>query len=289
MASALVDPAILRFLQSGRCEGSTYFLPEGIRFEPPTYKALNEVLSRLGGKWNRRAGGHVFETDPAPLLVVVFSTGEMPPKNPTAYFSTPAEVAEALLTDERLPRIPGAEGDLVRILEPSAGSGSLLDAVEGYCRRRDLHPLIDAVEILPKFRERLVEAGRIVVATDFLAYTPKPVYDAVVMNPPFSTEADRLAYVAHVLHAMLRVRPGGVVLAVAPGGLAFRKDRRIADLRSAVEESGTWFPLDGPAFKDSGTEVRTVLLGWTRPPAGGVIDDEPTSDPCESAVQETLL
>ena len=54
----------------GECcvEGNTLFLPDR-QLDRPTYQAVNKVLVNIGGKWNRKAKGHVFtDGDPAELL-----------------------------------------------------------------------------------------------------------------------------------------------------------------------------------------------------------------------------
>lgn len=61
-------------LKRGRCEGFTYFLPAG-RLEPRLYKAVNNVLTNAGGKWNKKAQAHLFNCDPAETLGLVFKTG----------------------------------------------------------------------------------------------------------------------------------------------------------------------------------------------------------------------
>lgn len=273
MSTALIEEYYLNLLHAGRVEGNVYYLPEEVGIGKPgqlsreSYVAVNEIITRIGGKWTRKLGGHVFEDDPKPLMLLIFETGEMPPKNPTAFYATPPEVAERLLTDPVLPRIPSGTCGTPIILEPSAGTGHLVDAIVSHCVRRGLGPLIDCCEILPRLQEKLVAAGHNLVAGDFLAYEPTDLYDAIVMNPPFAIEGDSLAYVTHIRHAMEMLRPGGVLLAVVPGGYSFRNNKRVKELREKLQDGPKWGRVDlaDDAFKGSGTGVRTILLGWTKP------------------------
>ena len=40
---------------------------------------VNDVLENIGGKWDRKAKGHVFDEDPTDRLETVFLTGEIIP------------------------------------------------------------------------------------------------------------------------------------------------------------------------------------------------------------------
>src|ERR671925_807732 len=65
---------------------------------PTLYTEVNEVLTRLGGKWKGgRTKAHVFQEDPTLLIEYVLSSAVMPPKNPEAFFPTPKEVARGIM------------------------------------------------------------------------------------------------------------------------------------------------------------------------------------------------
>lgn len=261
-----VDQVVLDVLADGRADANVYYLP-GKQLDRKLYVAVNEVLTRIGGKWNRRQKGHVFDDnlDAGQLVALVVESGDMPPKNPTAFFPTPPDVADMLLRAPALPRIPGTAS---RILEPSAGKGALAEAVATYCDEAGIAATLDVCEVLPRFRESLAAGGYRIVGEDFLGFTADDSYDAIVMNPPFAVESDRLAYITHIQRAWLMLAPGGVLLAVAPGGFAFRDDKRVAAFRDVMAEHGAWIAAEDGAFKPSGTGVRTVLIGATKP-AGG--------------------
>lgn len=254
-ATAVPD-AVLGVLRDGTADGHTFRLPDR-QLDRPLYVAVNDVLTRIGGRWDRSRKGHVFPTDvdPAPLVDLVVRSGQMPPRNPTAYYPTPRSVSEILLTSPRLPRVP--RGSVV--LEPSAGTGELAAAVTLWCDPAR----VDCVEVVPRFAYLASQVGHTVIVADFLAYDPGPVYDAVVTNPPFAVEGDPLAYVTHITHAWACLRPGGVLLAVAPAGFGFRDDRRVRELRALLDP--VVFTIDGAAFSEVDSGVRVVLVGATKP------------------------
>ena len=87
----------------------------------------------------------------------------------------------------------------MKVLEPNAGMGHLADKIKA--KGADL----DVGELANTMAELLSEKGHNVVSSDFLDYNPGPIYDRIVMNPPFSHDAD----VHHVTHALTMLKPGG--------------------------------------------------------------------------------
>ena len=214
------------------------------------YVRVNDTIERLGGKWNKKQKAHIFKDDPRPLFIQMLETGMMPPKNPTAYFPTPVSLAQ---------RMAAFIPDSARlILEPSAGTGHIARAIREQCPDAQL----DCCEVFPLFQKELQEQGFTLVSSDFIAFRPfreTRGYDAVLMNPPFSLEGDKMAYVTHIMHAWTMVNPGGLLVAIAPNGLT-NQDKRIQKLNALVERYGSVEKLASGAFKESGTGVQTVMV-----------------------------
>ena len=72
-----------------------------------------------------------------------------------------------------------------------------------------------------------VALGGTVTCMDFLETTPEPVYDRVIMNPPFTRGADA----KHVLHALGFVKPGGLLVSVMSNGASYRGDKAYERIR----------------------------------------------------------
>lgn len=240
LRAAVVDPA-----------DRTLTLTGG-QLDRKVYVEVNEVLERLGGKWNRSKRAHVFEANPADALATVLESGAAPEKNPEAFFATPALVVERLLDLARIDR------DGLRILEPSAGDGAILTGLYYYLPACDRTAEVLAVELHPARAEKARRTGFLVLEGDFLTMPfPEAPFDRVVMNPPFAVAGDAQAYITHIEHAFTLLRPGGRLVSVAPMGFTFRKDKRSAAFLSRV---GYWEPLPVDAFRESGTGVRCALL-----------------------------
>lgn len=161
-------------------------------------------------------------------------------------FPTPPELAKRMIEIANLQ--PGH-----RILEPSAGTGSLLkalDAARGYVPDHEPPMDIVAVEISPQLVRALPErlCGSIRCA-DFLSCNGDlGTFDRIVMNPPFQNGSD----IAHILHARSMLKPGGKLVAICANG-----PRQQERLRPLAE---TWEPLPAGTFEEQGTSVNTVLL-----------------------------
>lgn len=162
-------------------------------------------------------------------------------------FPTPVDVAAQMADAAEL--APG-----LRILEPSAGTGRLIDAAalsawewNGEC------VAVEHSEVLAR-NLRAKYSGVDVRQADFLACNGDlGTFDRVLMNPPFENAAD----VKHILHARSMLRPGGVLVAICANG-----PRQAEALRPLAE---TWEPLPPDTFKAQGTGVRTVLLTMRGP------------------------
>ncbi len=173
--------------------------------------------------------------------------------NRTSLFPTPIAIADQLA--QTVPQ--GA----YLILEPSAGTGSLANAVTRNLMERGQNHGMHCCEILSQLRRSLSERGYQVVGEDFLEYDPGYQYDCIIMNPPFKNTD----WLDHVEHALELLKPGGTLSAIVPAGFAFREEKRIKAFRELVEEHGWWQYLPDDTFVESGTSVRTVMLVLHKP------------------------
>lgn len=238
-----VSAEVLDILRGAVAEGNS--LKIAGRLDRETYVRLADTLKAVGGKWNRGAQAFLFSEDAAPVLAKLLDDGSVIRPQDEGWFPTPVPVIARMLELANL-----ASG--MTVLEPSAGEGALASAVAAAgCA-------VDCVEQNAKRAGVTYAAGiaRAVTMADFLALPMQPVYDRIVMNPPFADKAD----IAHVRHALGFLKPGGVLVAVMSVGVMFREDRETTEFREMfLKGGGTFEPLPDDAFKVSGTGVRTVL------------------------------
>ena len=149
----------------------------------------------------------------------------------------------------------------MRVLEPSAGTGRLLDALPGivpFGQVRQTALQVVAIELNPALAARLACSGLAgtVRCADFLQCSADAedlgLFDAVLMNPPFAQGAD----IEHITHALTMLKPGGRLVALCANG-----SRQNASLRPLVEaRGGDWEDLPADTFKEEGTGVRVALI-----------------------------
>lgn len=146
----------------------------------------------------------------------------------------------------------------MKVLEPSAGNGELADAMS----KKGVD--VDAVELASDLRMILQEKGYNLVGDDFTQFKSDPVYDRIVMNPPFSNDQD----IDHVRHAYSMLKPGGRLVAIVSsmaGDRSNSRNREFKDWFSSLDGEESLLPSD--AFMDSlnPTAVRTKTLVIDKP------------------------
>jgi predicted RNA methylase len=248
-----VNNHVLRILSGAAVNGNALVLPD--QLERAMYVAVNKVLEAAGWKWDRKAKAHTCEGDAVDVLEQVLLTGEVTvAKNEFGYFPTPKPIVAQLIGLAELQ--PG-----MAVLEPSAGQGAIAAEL---CRAG---VDVDAFELLEANIKPLVAALRnevganAVVHSNFLVEEPAPVYDRVVMNPPFSRQQD----IKHVMHAFKFLKPGGRLVSVMSASITFRTDKLTQEFHALLSRhEGGILPLPAGAFRESGTLVSTVIVTLKR-------------------------
>jgi hypothetical protein len=92
------------------------------------------------------------------------------------------------------------------------------------------------------------EKGFNVLQANFLEITPEPIYDLVLMNPPFYGKH----YQLHVNHARKFLRKGGACYAILP-------ITAVTDHGFVEDTMGRWKDLPTGAFSASGTNINTGI------------------------------
>jgi predicted RNA methylase len=249
-------------------------LPPG-QLERNLYTAVNKALEGAGGKWNRKAGAHVFDRDPRELLGLAVETGKATNvRTALQAFYTPQPLAERVAAAVKL-ALGHRPGTSIRVLEPSVGEGALALAVINEFDGDVMLVMYDVDDVgLSRARDS-TEAAMVAAdrsranvraeLIDFLAVEPhRPLFDAIVMNPPFTGGAD----ISHVTHAWRFVRSGGVLVAIMSPHFQHAKSKAATDFRDLLASLGTNAETkDIPSGTFEHTDISTVLV-LMRKPAG---------------------
>ena len=240
-----IKRSILDIIASCEIHDNILLLPP-VQLNRTDYLAVNKVLEALGGKWNRKAGGHTFDYDPSEKIEDIILTGEYTDaKKDYQFFPTPPELAEYLCDLTEI-------DETTTVLEPSCGKGNIADAAW----KRNPARLL-GIELNDDLKPLLVDKPyEVLIGQDFLSYSEE-TWDRIVMNPPFSKCQDR----THILKAYELLTPGGILVSVASSSILWRTDNRsevfrdfLSGVHATIEE------LDEGAFKESGTMVCTCIV-----------------------------
>ena len=243
-----ISSDVLDVLSNCGTDGNILILPG--QLDRKLYERTNKVIEEAGGKWNRKAKGHIFDGDAADAMDQIILTGEITTKQDVGYFPTPTSIVDQLIEKAEVQK-----GMLA--LEPSVGTGSIaIPLLKIGC-------VVDCVELQEKnareAAQKITAAGcrAVIEVADFLSIPPELCYDRVIMNPPFARQAD----IHHVNHAVKFLKPGGILVSVMSAGVMFRSNRLTVDFKNMVDaHEGEIIPLPEGAFKESGTMVNTVIV-----------------------------
>ena len=152
---------------------------------------------------------------------------------------TPPELAKELVA------LAGVRKDS-RVLEPEAGIGNIADVA------KEVTDHVDCIERMTDFCEILKLKKHNVIGNDLLTAETAPIYDAVVMNPPFSEECE------HIKRAFDFLRPGGSLVAVCSSSIPWKSTRKYEQFRDWLSEHTHSIDECGAKFEMTG--VHTVVL-----------------------------
>lgn len=209
--------------------------------------------------------------------------GQTPKRNTTTalakslqFYRTPPKAAAALIEhSRRLHRVkPGTYGydpsnqpPAPRVLEPSAGDGALVAAALNADPLARVHAVEVHADRLAILAARHPQAST--QLANFLDLPARPIYDVVLMNPPFGGTH----WMDHITHAREFVAPGGTLAAILPASAHVseapinERFRAWADAQSTAgyTRKADWRDLPAESFAASGTNVNTVLLRMDKP------------------------
>lgn len=165
------------------------------------------------------------------------------------FYPTPPSLAAKLVS--------GIKGKNLSILDPSAGSGNLLDAV--LTNLKNYTPKLYAIEPVPELQTILQGKKHRLIGTDFLTYKGDYLFDYIIMNPPFS-DGDK-----HLLRAW-DIMSNGEIRCILPKAMlenTYSASRKL--LLDIISQHGSVEDVGSP-FRDAErkTPVECVIVKLTK-------------------------
>lgn len=241
-------------LQNCKWDGEVLTLPQ-VQFTKKAYLEAKKWIEETGGSWNTSKQGFTWEIDANRVVGILMSGSRCNLKQEYQFFATPDTIADLAVS-----KFSSLSADMT-ILEPSAGRGSLVNAV----RRRCPQAVVDCYELMPENIPYLqkVEGARI-IGEDFNKCEGK--WQRIIANPPFSGNQD----IDHVYMMYDHLQMDGELSVITSQHWKLAEDKKCQYFRKWLEDNNaTIEDISAGEFKESGTGVATTLIHLVRKPKYG--------------------
>lgn len=233
-------------LQNCTIEGLVVKLPN-VQLDRKLYQEVAKALELIGGKWKGgKVFGFVFQKDPTNLLAQIANGEKRNLKKEFQFFATPEGIADDLV---RLAELSDSD----TILEPSAGQGAIIKAINKVCNSTP-----DCYELLGVNRDILLESGLSfhLIGEDFLTHSGKH-YSKIIANPPFAKNQD----IDHLRSMYNHLWRGGRLVCITSESWRTGNQKKQINFRGWLEEVGAkTLTIQKGGFKESGTNVGGIIV-----------------------------
>lgn len=211
------------------------------------YDRLKPYIEVMGGHWREKVSGFVF------IKKHIKKTNKLNWQEAWQYFPTPKSVAERVIQLSEIEEYKGT----ARILEPSAGTGNLLDCIPNSVE-------YTAFVVEPEENNAIIleDKGFNVYKDTFERfYNEYKDIDTgithVIMNPPFSIGRD----MSHTRLAYEMLQRGGVLVSIISENSLYYDKEETKQFNKWLKEVNAYIEtVPMGAFKDSGTTIDTVII-----------------------------
>lgn len=218
----------------------------------PNYDQVRKALLQAGAEYKKST--FIFPNDAQPYIDRLMGGESVNIKKEFQFFATPSSLADKLVS---LAEVETGH----RILEPSAGQGSLISAIE----RLEIPVEVVAIELMDinikalstKLKTHPIKYIQQVSLQegDFLKAEFSSQFDRIIANPPFSKSQDA----DHIQHMYKFCKSGGKVAAIASIGWMYSSIGKGVKFRSWLDSDGAMSPEEWKRFCNIGTDA-----GFTR-------------------------
>ena len=218
-----------------------------VQFNKKSYADAKKWIEEAGGSWTGgKVQGFTFPFNAERVFSILHEGKRCNLQQEFQFFATPPEVADWLVS------LVGVSAD-DKILEPSAGTGAIVDAILRSCPDCN----VDCFELMPENQEQLIKKDGVnLIGEDFLQSQVNG-YTRIIANPPFSGNQD----VDHVIEMYNRLSPGGMVAAIMSKHWQFASEKKCVEFRSFLKDTDAKvLDISAGEFKSSGTNIPTSVV-----------------------------
>ena len=234
-------------LQKCTVEGMLVKLPAE-QLDRKLYVEVASALNKIGGKWKGgKVMGFEFSSDPSTLLEEIAGGVKRNIKKEFQFYGTSDELSDELVVLANI-----TEKDI--ILEPSAGQGAIIKAIQRVIPKK----LVHWCELMSENQTHLRKISNAeLVCEDIFEHKIKNFYDKIVANPPFSKNQD----IDHVMKMYDLLKKGGRLVSIMSSHWKTSKNKKETEFREFIKKTkATVKDVEAGAFKQSGTNVATVIV-----------------------------
>ena len=219
-----------------------------VQFNKKSYAEAKKWIEEAGGSWQGgKVQGFTFPFNADRVFSILHEGKRCNLQQDFQFFATPPEVADWLVM------LAGGVHEDEKVLEPSAGTGAIIDAIHRSCK--DL--VVDCFELMPENKELLSKKSNInILGDDFTTYD-LGLYDKIIANPPFSKNQD----IRHVRRMYEHLNNGGTVAAIMSCHWKNASEKECADFREWLKDiHAKVCDIEEGSFKQSGTGIETTAV-----------------------------
>lgn len=230
-----------------RIAGNVLYLPRIDEGALSNYADVRKALLNAGASY--KSNTFIFPNDAKPYIDRLMGGESVNIKKEFQFFATPAELAEKLVYWADCQNHHS-------ILEPSAGQGAIIKAIQAVCAVR-----VDYCELMDVNRAVLADFTATYLCDNFLELTAVS-YDRIVANPPFNKNQD----IDHVKHMYKLLKSGGRIVSIMSNSWRTGSQKKQIEFRQWIEDiSAEVQDVEAGAFSESGTKIATCIVIIDKP------------------------
>ncbi len=237
--------SVEKILQNCRLENGVMKLPN-VQLNKANYLEAKKWIEEAGGSWSTKEQGFTFPFSPDRVFSILHEGKRCNLKQEFQFFATPAKIADYVAS-----KFSSVTKEMT-VLEPSAGTGSLIDAIHRICD----DVTVDCYELMPENMEVLkAKKGVRIKGTDFMQCEDH--FQRIIANPPFAKNQD----IDHVMKMWNLLEDGGEMSVITSPHWEIAQEKKCADFRVFLEDHHADVEdVDEGEFKESGTNIKTKII-----------------------------